>query len=75
MNANTNGNEFTMECKPFSSESRGVYRLRVATDGTGAVSVWDAVAGHFTTCHVLPFRSCDAARGKARSVNSSKVLW
>jgi len=44
----------TAVCKPFSTGKRGKHRIRIEGD---SVSVWDAVAGHYTTCHVLSARS------------------
>ena len=44
----------TAVCKPFSTGKRGKHRLRIEGD---TVSVWDAVAGHYTTCHVLSART------------------
>ena len=40
----------TIRAKAFSCE--GVRAHRVMVDG-GAVTVWDSVAGHYTSCHVL----------------------
>ena len=40
----------TIRAKAFSSE--GVRTHRVMVDG-GSVLVWDSVAGHYTSCHVL----------------------
>lgn len=52
-----------MNCKPFSSSGRGLHRLSI--DDAGVVRVWDSVAGHYTTCHILSPRSQAAARSKA----------
>ena len=53
----------TMTTKAFSTERKGQYQIAVDTDGT--VRVWDAVAGHYTTCHAMTARSQQAARTKA----------
>lgn len=55
--------EITMTCTPFSSQTRGTYRLAVDDDGT--VRVWDSVAGHYTVNHILSVRSLTAARRMA----------
>ena len=52
-----------MTCKPFSSLARGKYRILVDADGT--VRVWDAIAGHYTTCHSLGKRTMDRIRKMA----------
>lgn len=41
----------TARCKAFCSEGVRVNKIRIDTDGT--VRVWDAAAGHYTTCHSL----------------------
>lgn len=46
--------QFTSRCKAFSGEPMQIYRICVDSDGT--VSVWDSVAGHYTTCHALSER-------------------
>lgn len=40
----------TVRAKAFSGE--GVRQHKVMVDGA-AIRVWDAVAGHYTTCHSL----------------------
>jgi hypothetical protein len=40
-----------VRCKAFSCESAKVNRILV--DISGSVLVWDAVAGHYTACHIL----------------------
>ena len=37
--------------KPFAAFQRGKYEFSVSDDGT--ISVWDDVAGYYTTCHSL----------------------
>jgi len=44
-------NYTTMTCKTFAAFTRSEYRIKV--DDNGAVSVYDDVAGHYTTCHSL----------------------
>lgn len=41
----------TVRCKAFGSE--GVRDNRIQIDASGAVRVWDSVAGHYTSCHSL----------------------
>jgi hypothetical protein len=41
----------TAKAKAFSSEPVKTHKFAVETDGT--VRVWDAVAGHYTSCHSL----------------------
>lgn len=43
--------EITARAKAFSTEGIKSHKFAVDTDGT--VRVWDAVAGHYTTCHSL----------------------
>lgn len=62
--------EITMQCQPFRSEGRGIYRVRVADDGT--VRVYDSVAGHFTLCHNLTAGSQAAARRKAAKASRNR---
>jgi len=40
-----------MRCKAFSGEGVRMNLLMLTDDGT--VRVWDNVAGHYTTCHIL----------------------
>lgn len=49
-----------MKAKAFSNHGIGTYRMLVESDGT--VTVWDAIAGHYTACHALS----DAAQRRAR---------
>ena len=41
----------TVKCKAFSGEGAKVNKVRISP--AGEVSVWDSVAGHYTTCHAL----------------------
>jgi hypothetical protein len=43
--------EITARAKAFSNECIKSHKFSVDADGT--VRVWDAVAGHYTTCHSL----------------------
>lgn len=44
--------EITIRAKAFSSQ--GVRSHKIAVDMlSGIVRVWDAIAGHYTTCHSL----------------------
>lgn len=43
--------EVTARCKPFSDAGIAEHRIQISRDKT--VRVWDAVAGHYTTCHSL----------------------
>ena len=42
--------EMTIKAKAFAGQSRRIHRVTVID---GVVRVWDAVAGHYTTCHSL----------------------
>jgi len=43
--------EVKARCIAFPKDGLKEYRLQIGADKT--VRVWDAVAGHFTTCHSL----------------------
>lgn len=43
--------QMTIRCKAFSGE--GVRLNKVLVEASGDVLVWDSVAGHYTTCHVM----------------------
>jgi len=45
---------FTIRVKAFTGTSVGTHRVS-AEDGI--VRVWDAVAGHYTTCHCMSART------------------
>lgn len=44
-------NVITARAKAFSGEGIREYQFAVSEQGT--VRVWDAIAGHYTTCHSL----------------------
>jgi hypothetical protein len=48
-------NTIQIRCKAFIGESVKINKINV--DATGAVRVWDSVAGHYTSCHSLTPRS------------------
>lgn len=52
----------TIRAKAFSHEGVRENKCMVESDGT--VRVWDSVAGHYTTCHVL----ADSATRRARKL-------
>ncbi len=41
----------TVRCRPFTGSPIGNHKVRVDADGT--VRVYDSVAAHYTTCHIL----------------------
>jgi hypothetical protein len=43
--------DVTMRCRAFTGE--GIRKNRIRVDADGTVRVFDAVAGYYTTCHVL----------------------
>jgi len=45
----------------------GVSTERFAADADGTVSVWDPIAGHYTTCHALS----DSAERRIRKIAAS----
>lgn len=49
----------TMRCKAFSYE--GIRYNRISIEGHD-VRVWDDVAGHYTSCHILSIRQIARAR-------------
>jgi hypothetical protein len=51
MTTTTEDRFVTAKAKAFSGEGVREHKCMVAADGT--VRVWDAVAGHYTTCHGL----------------------
>lgn len=59
----------TIRCRAFTREGVRSNLVHVAADvvtgsevARGAISVWDVVAGHYTTCHTLS----DAAQMRIR---------
>ena len=53
-----------MRCKAFSGEGVRMNRVQVSDDGT--VRVWDSVAGHYTTCHVMTAAAQRRAREQVK---------
>lgn len=43
--------EVKARCKAFSGQSVEEHRILIGADKS--VRVWDSVAGHYTTCHIL----------------------
>ena len=56
-----NTTEITARAKAFSNQ--GIKSHKFSVDADGTVRLWDAVAGHFTTCHSLS-KSAEARIGK-----------
>lgn len=54
----------TIRAKAFSGE--GVRANRVRVQANGSVSVYDSVAGHYTTCHSLSEGAIRRARKLAK---------
>ena len=52
-----------MRCKAFGGEGVKANKLMIDADGT--VSVYDRIAGHYTTCHSLSKPAMDRARRSA----------
>lgn len=50
----------TIRAKAFSGGRVQEHECMVDADGT--VRVWDSVAGHYTTCHILTESAQDRAR-------------
>ena len=44
-----------VRCRPFTGEGAREHLVRV--DDFGGVTVWDDVAGHFTSCHAMSQRT------------------
>jgi hypothetical protein len=57
-----NDKEIIIRACAFTGTGVRTHRALVEADGT--VSVWDAVAGHYTSCHCL----CDSAIQRARRI-------
>ena len=53
-----------MRCKAFGGEGVKANKLMIDADGT--VSVYDRIAGHYTTCHRLAKSAMDRARKSAK---------
>ena len=64
---NTKGNDMNIftnfRCVAFPGHRRTNYAC--AIDAAGNVRVWDDVAGHFTTCHILTDEQKAAIKAKA----------
>lgn len=50
----------TVRCRPFTGSAIGNHKVRIEADGS--VTVWDSVAGHYTTCHILSAATCRRIR-------------
>jgi hypothetical protein len=65
--ATKNEMTITARCKAFDGE--GVRENKIRIDADGTIRVWDAVAGHYTTCHGLS----KAAQGRLRKLAASQA--
>ena len=67
MNATAQNNnvELTIRCKAFSGDSVRENKVLVEPGRNGAVLVWDSVAGHYTSCHILTIRTQAKIRSQA----------
>lgn len=54
----------TIRCRAFSNDT--IRMNKVAVDRYGTVRVWDGVAGHFTTCHIMSRAAIAKARKMAK---------
>ena len=63
--AQNNNVELTIRCKAFSGEGSRLNKVLVEPGRNGAVLVWDSVAGHYTSCHVLTIRTQAKIRSQA----------
>jgi hypothetical protein len=61
----TNDVELTIRCKAFSGEGARLNKVLVEPGRNGAVLVWDSVAGHYTSCHILTIRTQAKIRSQA----------
>jgi hypothetical protein len=50
----------TLRCRAFTGGT--IARRPLLVDADGTVSVYDTVAGHWTTCHALSPTTCRRAR-------------
>ena len=57
--------KITMRARAFSNHGIGTYDMLVDVDGT--VTVYDAIAGHYTICHSLSLAAQRRARKIARA--------
>ena len=68
----SNDVELTIRCKAFSGEGIRLNKVLVEPGRSGAILVWDSVAGHYTACHSIPAD----VKAKIRSQASSLlVVW
>jgi hypothetical protein len=65
--------EFSIRCKAFSGEGVRLNRVLVEGGANGSISVWDSVAGHYTTCHSLSERA--QKRIRKESLHRWKVQY
>lgn len=63
--AKTNDVELTIRCKAFSGDSVRENKVLVEPGRNGAILVWDSVAGHYTSCHILTIRTQAKIRSQA----------
>ncbi len=61
----TTATEVTVRAKAFNGQ--GVREHKCLIDADGTVSVWDDVAGHYTTCHSLGDSAIRRIRALARN--------
>jgi hypothetical protein len=61
----TNDVELTIRCKAFSGDSVRENKVLVEPGRNGAILVWDSVAGHYTSCHILTIRTQAKIRSQA----------
>jgi hypothetical protein len=63
--AQANDVELTIRCKAFSGEGVRENKVLVEPGRNGAVLVWDSIAGHYTSCHILTIRTQAKIRSQA----------
>jgi hypothetical protein len=63
--AQTNDVELTIRCKAFSGDAVRENKVLVEPGRNGSVFVWDSVAGHYTSCHILTIRTQAKIRSQA----------
>ena len=59
-----------VELKAKAFTGHGIQALLVQVSGDGTVRVWDAVAGHYTTCHILSRSAIARAKRLARAAQA-----
>jgi hypothetical protein len=67
--AQTNDVELTIRCKAFSGEGARMNKVLVEPGRSGAILVWDSVAGHYTACHSI------GAKTQAKIRSQAIRLW